>query len=256
MIAIIRSEWIKFRSIFANWVLIVIGLLFPVVIAILVGSLGDIESGGGSRAGLSGDLADLVAGTSIVTVFLLGAAATISITAEFAHSTIRPTYAATPNRVRVLLAKVSLNTVIVGVVVMVTIVISWLAGSIILNGRGASVSFGEVPAIRSSLISVVFLAVIVSWFGFGIGLLIRNSPAAVVVVVLWPLLIEGLIALALTLSGADGATKWLPYGSAIDSVQVFPSDDGLGRPGALLYFGAIALGIVAIGAALDQRRDA
>ena len=29
------------------------------------------------------------------------------------------------------------------------------------------------------LVSTVILAVLVTWFGFGIGLLIRNSPASV-----------------------------------------------------------------------------
>ena len=35
-----------------------------------------------------------------------------------------------------------------------------------------------------------------------------------------PLLIEGLVALAPTLSGAEDATKWLPYGASINALQV------------------------------------
>ena len=256
MIATMNAEWIKFRSVFANWVLVAIGVAFPIVVVVLVGSLGDIgiDSFGGVGAGR--DLTELVTGTSIVTVFLLGSAATISLTAEFAHDTIRTTYAATPNRFRVLLAKLSVNSIIIAVTTAVAVTLAWLAGAIILSGRDRSVSFTEVPEIRSAMLGVVVLAVIVGWFGVGVGLVIRNQPAALVTVVLWPLLIEGLLALALTLSGAEDATKWLPYGASINALQVFPPEDSLGRPGAFIYFGGVSLAIVAFGWFLDNRRDA
>lgn len=256
MIATMTAEWIKFRSIFANWVLVVIAIVFPILIAILVGSFSDVAAASFGQAGASGDLTELVTGTSMVTVFLLGSAATISLTAEFAHGTIRPTYAATPSRLRVLLAKLTINSIIIVVTTAVTVAIAWLVGSILLSSRGASVSFTEVPEIRAALLGVVVLAVIVGWFGVGIGLVIRNQPTSVVVVVLWPLLIEGMVALALALSGAEGAAKWLPYSASINALQVFPPDDSLGRPGAFIYFGAIAVAIVAAGSFLDNRRDA
>lgn len=250
-----RAEWIKFRSIFANWVLVVLGVAFPVVVAILVGSFGDVTSSFGP-AGAGGDLTELVTGTSMVAVFLLGSAATISLTAEFAHGTIKPTYAAVPNRLRVLLAKLAVNSLVIVATTLVTVSVAWLAGSLILSARGASVSFTEVPEIRAAMLGVIVLAVIVGWFGVGVGLVIRNQPASVVIVVLWPLLIEGMLALALTLSGAEDATRWLPYSASINALQVFPPDDSLGRPGAFVYFGVIALGIVAVGSMLDNRRDA
>lgn len=256
MIATMNAEWIKFRSVFANWVLVVLGVAFPIVVAVLVGALSDVGLDSFGRAGRSRDLTELVTGTSIVTIFLLGSAATISLTAEFAHGTIRPTYAATPNRLQVLLAKLTVNSIIIAVATAVVVTIAWLAGSIILSSRGRSMSFTEVPEIRSAMIGVVVLAVIVGWFGVGVGLVIRNQPAALVTVVLWPLLIEGLIALALTLSGAENAAKWLPYGAAINALQVFPEEDALGRPGAFIYFGGVSLAIVAVGWFLDNRRDA
>ena len=48
---------------------------------------------------------------------------------------------------------------------------------------------------------------LVTWFGFGIGLIIRNSPATVSILLLWPLLIEGLIAFVFSLLGSDGPFK-------------------------------------------------
>lgn len=254
MIMTMTAEWIKFRSIFANWVLVALGVAFPIVVAILVGSFSEIGVDSFAQGGV--ELTDVVTLTSIVTVFLLGSAATISLTAEFAHGTIRPTYAATPNRLRVLLAKLAVNSIIIAAATAVAVTLAWVVGAVILSSRGRSISFTEVPEIRSAMLGVVALAVIVGWFGVGVGLVIRNQPAALVTVVLWPLLIEVLVAVVLGVSGADGAVRWLPYSAAISAIEVFPSEDALGRPGAFIYFGGVSLAIVALGWFLDNRRDA
>jgi hypothetical protein len=47
------------------------------------------------------------------------------------------------------------------------------------------------------LVSAVILSVLVTWFGFGVGLLIRNSPTTVSLLLLWPLLRLLLILLGL-----------------------------------------------------------
>ena len=185
-----------------------------------------------------------------------GVCGSASTPSSIAHGTIRTTYAATPNRLRVLFAKLAVNSIIIAVTTAVAVTLAWLVGAIILSGRDRSVSFTEVPEIRSAMLGVVVLVVIVGWFGVGVGLVIRNQPASVVAVVLWPLLIEGLLALALTLSGAENAARWLPYAASINALQVFPPEDSLGRPGAFIYFGVISLAIVAFGWFLDNRRDA
>jgi hypothetical protein len=49
----------------------------------------------------------------------------------------------------------------------------------------------------------------------------------------------------------------MPYQQAIQAVSSDDSSpDVLGRPGAQLYFGVVALGLLLIGAVLDRRRDA
>jgi ABC-2 type transport system permease protein len=247
----LRSEWIKLRTVMVHWVLLVIAVGFPLVIVTLVASFGTIDAGIDSN-----ELASLIVGLSVVSAMLLGAMAAISLTSEYSHSTVRPTYAATPKRLRVISAKVVVNTVVVLVTTAFTVSVAWLIGSLVLSARGRSVSLGD-SGVVASLVSVVALAVIVSVFGFGLGLVIRNSPATVTILLLWPLLIENLIGLLFTLIGWDGATKWLPYRAGISAAA---NDSGstseLGRPNGLLYFAAVSLVIVAFGSWLDQRRDA
>ena len=58
---------------------------------------------------------------------------------------------------------------------------------------------------------------------------------------LWPLLIEGLLALVLDLIGWDDAGKWMPYQAAIDAAASDGTSVGtLGRPVGLVYFAAVS----------------
>ncbi len=251
MINTIRAEFWKLRTILAHWALVVIAMAFPLVIVTLVSLLADFGS-----EPRSDEIASLVVGLTVVSAMVLGAMSTISLTGDYSHNTIRPTYAATPDRWRVIAAKISVNSSLVAVVSAIAVFGSWLISSVILAARGDSISIGD-DEVLATLISAIALAVIVSLFGFGLGLIIRNSPVTVTVLLLWPLLIESLIGVVLNLIGWGGATTWLPYQAAIGAVADGSADtDQLGRPLGLVYFALVSLALIAIGGVLDQRRDA
>ena len=244
------AEWIKLRTILAHWVLAIVAFAFPVVVVTLVSLFGDF--GFGLR---SEEVAGLIVGLTIVSAMVLGAMSTISLTGDYAHDTIRPTYAATPDRWRVIVSKLLVNSTVVLAVTAAAVAVSWLIASLVLAGRDLSISLGEGDVVVT-LVAVIALAVCVTWFGFGLGLIIRNSPVTITVLLLWPLLIENLIALVFLPLGWEGANKWLPYQAAINAVAGDGSDDALGRPWGLVYFAAVALALVGVGTWLDQRRDA
>jgi ABC-2 type transport system permease protein len=247
----LRAEYIKLRTVLAHWVLAVIAFVFPIVVVVLVAMFASFDSGFDST-----DLSDLIVGLTVVSAMLLGAMSAISMTSDYGHNTIRPTYAATPNRLRVIGSKVIVNTVVVALITAVAVFVAWFAGSLILSARDQAVALGD-DGVLPSLISVVVLAASVTLFGLGLGLIIRNSPATVTTLLLWPLLIEGLLALVLGLIGWDDADKWMPYQAAINATAGDESTlDMLGRPMGLVYFAAVTTALVMIGAALDQRRDA
>jgi len=247
----IRAEYLKVRTILAHWVLTIVALAFPLVVVTLVAFLGDFDIGVESD-----EIAGLIAGLAVVSAMVLGAMTTISLTGDYGHNTIRPTYAATPVRWRVIASKLVVNSTLVVIVTAVAVFGSWLIASVILSARGTSISIGD-DGVVATLMAVLALAVIVSIFGFGLGLVIRNSPVTITVLLLWPLLIESLIGLVLALIGWEGAGKWLPYQAAITAVgNDGGSDDVLGRPLGLVYFGVVSLVIVGVGTFLDHRRDA
>ncbi len=101
-------------------------------------------------------------------------------------------------------------------------------------------------------------AAIVSLLGLGLGLLIRSTPAAVAVLILWPLVGEGLIGALLSAAGVDNAFKWLPYqaGFNLGNPDAGQTTDSLGRWTGGLYFFVVTAVIAAVGAWSTSTRDA
>lgn len=252
MIRTISSEWIKLRTVLVHWVLAVVAVAFPLVITVLAALFGSWSDG----PFLSDDVGSLVVGVSVVSAMLLGAMGAISLTSEFAHNTIRPTFAATPRRLQVHGSKLVVNTIVVAVLAAAAVFLSWFAAQVILGARDRTISIGDGDVL-ASLVSLVVLATIVAGFGFALGLLIRNSPATVTILLLWPLIIESLVGLLLSVVGWDGAVKYLPYGAGLTAtLGEGDADDALGRPWGLVWFAAVVVVLLAGAAVLDRRRDA
>lgn len=252
MTAVMRSEWIKLRTIRMNWVLVIIAAAFPLIVGVLTTALQ------GKEHIDSRNIVDVVTGTSIVTALLLGVIGASSITGEFGFGTIRPTFAATPRRSRVVIAKAIVTTALALVVQAIVVLVVYGACAAIASGRDRPVSVGDVPGGQGALIGVVILAGIVSLLGFGLGLLIRNTPATIAVLLVWPLVVENLIAGLLSAAGVAHPAKFLPYlsGLSLANRQAGTDPDIPSRLHAGLYFGAVTLVIVALGAVLTDRRDA
>ncbi|MEY2522580.1 MAG: type transport system permease protein [Ilumatobacteraceae bacterium] len=251
MINTIRSEWIKLRTVRMNFVLFVLAVAFPVVVSVLVAALASIND-------LKvDDVVGLVTGSSVVTALLLGVVGAVSISAEFAHGTIRPTFAATPKRMRVLISKAVVIALFAAVAEALVVVFCYAVSSAIVSSRGAHLSLSDQPEARSALIGIVVFAVIVSLLGFGIGMVIRNTPAAVAVLILWPLVVENIIMAILSAAGVDNPQKFLPYisGFGLGNPNA-PTSESLSRVAGGLYFGAVTAVVAMAGALITARRDA
>jgi len=245
VIAAIRSEWIKLSTIRVTWLLAIVAVAFPLVVALLTAALAD---------DLSGEtLAGTITGTTVVSGMLLGVVAAIGITGEFSHQTIRPTFAAMPDRWRPLVAKPIVNVGLAAVLTAAVVAVSWLAGRVIAGDSTSE----DLEGTGAALVGVVLLAIGLTLLGYGLGLLIRNTPATICVLLLWPLIAEGLIAGLLTAVGAENATKWLPYSAGISMAVVDGAgEDTLGRVAGGVYFFVWVLAVLAFGLFTARRRDA
>jgi ABC-2 type transport system permease protein len=253
MLNTLRSEWIKLRTIRMNHVLAILAIAFPLVITVLTTLLINDPTDMDAR-----DLTELVTGTSVITGMLLGVIGAASITGEFGFGTIRPTFAATPKRMRVVIAK-GIVTVLVALVVEAAVVAtSYGVGSAILTSRDVSLDLGAADGARAAMLGVVLFAAIVSLLGFGLGLVMRSTPASVAVLILWPLVAEGLIGAVLATAGVEHPFKWLPYNAGINLGNPGAESDAesLGRVVGGLYFFGVTAVVTALGALITNRRDA
>lgn len=253
MIDAVRSEWIKLRTIRMNWVLVIIAVAFPLLISILTAALNDDSNFDAE------DLLSVVQGTSVITGMLLGVIGAATVTGEFGFGTIRPTFAATPKRLVVIAAK-AVVTVLVGIAVEAAVVLGtfFIAGAV-AEGRDRRIDLADAPNGRPAIVGIVLFAAIISLLGFGLGLLIRNTPATVAILVLWPLVAEGIIGAVLGVAGVDHPLKFLPYNAGISMANPesnIDTTEQLGRVAAGLYFFGVTAVITLLGSIATTRRDA
>jgi ABC-2 type transport system permease protein len=249
----LRSEWIKLRTIRMNYVLVIIAIAFPLTVSVLVAALTKDDSFNAQ------DILDGVNGLSVVTGMLLGVIGASTITGEFGFGTIRPTFAAIPKRSVVIIAKAIITVVVAAVVETVVVLACYLISAAIATSRGRHIDIADAPNGKPAIIGLVVFAAVVAMLGYGLGLLMRSTPPAVAVLLLWPLVAEGLIGALLNAAGVEHPFKWLPYRNGImlanPSADVHSAEE-LSRIAGGVYFFAVAAAITVIGALFTSRRDA
>lgn len=253
MINVLRSEWIKLRTVRMNWILGIIALAFPLIVTLLTAFFSGDDDGVDARS-----LIELLTGTAVVSTLLCGVIAAASITGEFGFGTIRPTFAAVPRRLRVIGAKGVVAVVAAMLLITIVVLIGVFAGRPIAEGQGATIDFDKYSGIVPALLGTVLLGGLMALAGYGLGLLTRSTPAAISILIVWPLIAEGLIGgLIGVITGWGNVVGWMPFQVGIRLVFVeFDDFDGPTRIVAGLYFGGVAMLLAVIGAIAVNRRDA
>lgn len=216
MIPAIRSEFRKFFTTRLWWGMALAIFVGGGAFAALFGWVVDqSESGsagpGGAIVGTDTQVANTVytSGISIGYLLLL-TIGVLSIGAEYRHKTITSTFLATPRRTRAMLAKV---VALMGIGALYGLVS--LAGSVSVGAVALSIIdrplFPSVDVVRSLALSLLVLAL---WalIGLGIGILISNQVAALLVGIGVAWIVEPLLGLALSAwdFGNDNIAPYLP----------------------------------------------
>ena len=259
---VIRSEWLKLRSV-RSW-MIMIGATAALLIAFgaLAASVasGAVtpqgpggQGGGGGGFGSADPTAISLAGVTLAQL-IAGILGVLFISNEYANGMIRSTFGAVPRRLPVLWAKVIVIAGTLAVVMVIASLAAFLLGQLIL-GDGKSTTLAADGVLRAVLGSGLYLAGI-GVFGVAIGALMRNTAGSIAVVVAALLIIPGLARLVLPESWDTNVTPYLPSnaGSAFTSVA---GSDTLLSPGAgAAVFASWLVVLIAGAAVLIRRRDA
>jgi len=249
MIALIRSEWIKLRTVRSNITMSCFAVVLPLLITLLTMAFRNIDSVD------ERSVSAVLLGSGSLSVLLFGIIGVLAITQEYSQGTIRLTLAANPRRTRVFVAKGIVLAILSGGLTALIILVGNTAGEAILDSRGAIGKLSN-DKMGQAYLGMIALSILVSLLGMAIGTLTRNPPSAVAVLVLWPLLLESLIGGLLSVIINDEIFKWMPFQTGLIALQLEDSDMDFGRWGSLGYFGLWILGLSLFAHLVFKRRDA
>ena len=208
MIGLIRSEFLKLRSVLLPFVLLGVAGLLTAFVAALKAS----RAGGTGLMAIPGlDTAAgqtaLVTSTDFALLLALVFGATV-VTSEFRHRTATATYLASPRRNRVLAAKAVAAGGFGLLFGLVCSVIATAIGAGFIAARG--LDFAVSAATMAQYIGGATLAsAILAVAGVGLGSLIRDQILATITAFAWCFVIEGHLAKFVT-----SVAPYLPFTAA------------------------------------------
>jgi ABC-2 type transport system permease protein len=248
MLGTFRSELFKMTTTRATKILLGLAIFLPVAIYILT-LIFAFDGGVMDSPAIVN-----IASSAPLVALLLGVVGVMCATQEYSQGTIRITLVATPNRFRVYVAKL-LTTLFISVVsTVVLFVFSLLATQLVLDSRG--VQFELIGNDIRVVASFFLITMIVSIFGFSLGLIFKSGPGAISSVLLWPTIAEGMIFGLLSVATQKNVFRWAPIQNGFQLVSEFQMDDSNSWSIALLLFvGFVAVFAIA-GASLFMKRDA
>ena len=189
MIDALRFEWTRIRTLRSTYWLIGLAVLLSAVVALIIAvatrndpdrlgvvTVGDILTGGGSFA-----LPFIPIFVAIIGVFATGH--------EYRHGTIQPTLTAIPQRSTLLTAKIVMVVLAAIFAVVFSVVINYVIGLLFWNEAPSVVQ----DPLNQALPGYVVYAILYTVLGLALGLLFRGVPTALVILLVFPLVVEGLI---------------------------------------------------------------
>lgn len=250
---LLRSEWIKLRSLRSTgWaVVLTVAIMagFSALVAFAATGFGD-----GAPTSLF-----LVVGYPVAQL-VVGVLGALVITGEYATGAFRSTLAAEPRRVRVVLAKAVLVAAVSAVVSAVSVALAGIASFAIFTAAGSELpmAFDELLRTGGAVVGYLTLAAL---FALGIGLLVKNTAAAISIVVGAFFVGSIIMQIVGTVTGADWAWivfNWLPSiagSQMMEGMGMGVGEFALGATAGAAVLGGYTLLALVAGTVAFVRRD-
>ncbi|MCX5149011.1 ABC transporter permease [Streptomyces sp. NPDC048550] len=242
-VPVLRSEWIKIRSLRGTFGALIAVFAATVGIQVLAAAaIGRAEAGSMGDDPLLGAFYGINFGQ--IAAFAFGASA---LSAEFHNGALRTSLTAVPNRTRFYLSKIAVVGVLAFVVGQVTGLLTFVLGQAPM-GRYA-LSLGDPGVLRAVFGSGVYLT-LMALFAAGLTAVLRSAAVVLSVLIPFVVMVPFLIGQA-----AGGAAEFLPDQAG----QLVMHLDSAGRLGPWSGLGVLALwalAAVAGGWTAVRRRDA
>jgi ABC-2 type transport system permease protein len=223
---ILRSEWIKLRSIRSTvWCYAILVVLIVGFGALLSSALSaDGVPTGGAAQSLAVQAVTIGVALASLVVSVLGV---LIISGEYGTGMIRSTLTAVPTRLPALIAKAFIFTVVTFVVSAIAFAIVVPISVALLSGKGIDVDLGDIDYWLALLGAVGYL-VLVGLIAFSIGAIVRNTAGAIAVtlgLIMAAPIVLNIIGSLTQLTWLSNITTILPSGAG-DALYSYPGDPG------------------------------
>ncbi|MBT1677666.1 ABC transporter permease [Curtobacterium aurantiacum] len=262
---LVRSEWIKLRSIRSTFWCYAILVVLTIGMAALVGAVASDNGQDVTTDVANGTFVSLNAVGVLLSALVIGVLGVLIITGEYGTGQVRSTFTADPRRTGVILAKATVLAVTTFVVSAVATWIGVLVSLPLLAGNGIEPEIGDPSVFLPILGSSVFLTML-ALLAFGIGLLVRSSAGGIAITLGLLLVVPGVLALMSGLMKVDwpmDIAAFLPD-SAGGQLYAYSYDGAstVDNSGVVLNgwggFGVLAAEVLVVGGialTLARRRD-
>ena len=213
-VALVRSELRKITTTRLWWGLLLGALVYTLIQAAANAALAGSEPGAGQPATPGLDTAEAIrtvyASSPFQGAYIFAMILGITgMTGEYRYQTITPTFLATPKRARVVAGKMVAHLFFGIGYGIVAVLGALLVGGAIIAARGYDLGF-DADRLWPSVALATLAVGLWTLLGIGIGTLIRNQVAAVLVAVFVTFLVEPLATFVLAANDLDNVVKWLP----------------------------------------------
>ncbi len=256
--SVLRSEWIKMRTVRSTmWSLVTMA-----VITVGVSILGTASVSGGWRAMSLGDRLSFDPTSRSLTGLLfsqlvIGVLGVLVMSAEYGTGTIRSTLAAIPNRPLVLATKSAVFGAVALVVGEVLSFSAFLVGQALLKNPAPHATLSQ-PGVLRAVIGGGLMIALLGLFALGLATIIRHTAGAITAFV-GVLLVVPILAHALPSSIGNTIGEYLPLniGNSMTSVvHTIGQSPALSPWAGFAVVCVYAIVALAVGGALMARRDA
>jgi ABC-2 type transport system permease protein len=261
---LVRSEWIKLRSIRSTIWCLAILVVVTIAMAVLIGNALDVGTPVGQDSA-NGTLVTINTASVSLTALVVAVLGVLIITGEYGTGQVRSTFTADPRRTGVILAKASVLAVTTFVVSAVSIWIGVFASAALQAGKGVHADLAD-PAVFLPLLGASVYVTLLALLAYGIGLLVRSSAGGIAItlglLLVLPIVLS-LIANVLQAQWLLDVTKFLPD-QAGAQLYTYSAGDAGGAPqdGIVLNgwggFGVLTAEVVVVGVlalTVARRRD-
>jgi ABC-2 type transport system permease protein len=198
------------------------------------------------------DLESALAGTGVAAAFLM-ILGIVGTTGEYRHGTITSTLLGTPERNRVVVAKILAYLIAGAVLGAAALVVTLAVGIPWLSARDAPLELLGAGDYLELVARGIALAALSGALGVGIGAIVRNQVGAIVGSLVYIFVLESLLTL---IPGVDDfITKYGLGGVSNALFGATMTDDQLGQVAGGLLFAAYCAVFIAIGIFAMKDRD-